>query len=119
MKAIILSGLILMSLTLLSCEREDNVEIIKAPGILSWTGEYEVDGCGFFLTISGQEYKPENESIIKESFKNGADANVMVEYQLLNRQIESWCGDMPAAILTDGIKIISIEEDLKFYTDRI
>lgn len=103
-------------ITLLSCEREDS-NIITGQGILNWTGEYEVDGCGFFITIGDIEYKPENESIIGDSFKQ-QNMRVMLKYELRDRQIEKWCGDSEFATIRDGIKIISIEEDLTFYPDN-
>jgi len=108
-KAIIFLNLILITLTFLSCDKDN--DIIKDNGVLSWTGDYAVDGCGFFITISDHKYKPENESIIDDSYKKDYDINVLIEYQILNRQIESWCGDSPNATLTDGIKIISIEKE--------
>ena len=90
-----------------SCKKDS--DYLKSEGLLTWAGEYEVDGCGFFLTISDHEYKPENESFIDESFKSGTN-RVIVEYQLLDKQIESACGDLPTAKLTDGIILISIKK---------
>ncbi len=116
MSRLLLTGFLLIALFFSSCEREDN-EILTGPGKLNWTGEYAVDGCGFFITIGDHEYKPSNESIIGESFKRN-DVNVMLEYQILDRQIEKWCGDSESATIRDGIKIISIEEDFNFYLDK-
>ena len=48
-----------------------------------------------------------HQTIIDKSLKSGTNW-VIVEYQLLDRQIESACGDLPTAKLTDGIKLISI-----------
>ena len=99
----------------LYCSKDDSPvsssNIIKDNGILSWTGDYAVDGCGFFITISNHKYKPENEWIIDASYKKSYDINVLIEYEILNRQMASSCGDLPYATLTDGIKIISIEKE--------
>ncbi len=77
---------------------------------ISWHGEYEVDGCGFFITLDNHEYKPENESIIGDEFKNGSQS-VIIEYKITNKIVESACGDLPESTKTDGIKIISIEKE--------
>ena len=93
---------------LFSCNKNSsNEEYGKKEAILIWTGDYAVDGCGFFLQINNHKYKPENESIIDNSFKTGSTL-VIAEYQILNKQISSACGDLPYATLTDGIRIISI-----------
>lgn len=93
----------------LSCKNDDDSDILKSEAVLTWTGDYAVDGCGFFVMINDHNYKPENESIIDSNFESGSN-NVIIEYQLLNRKIETACGDLPAPTLTDGIKIISIRK---------
>ena len=92
-----------------SCENDDDSDNLKSDAVLTWTGDYAVDGCGFFVMINDHNYKPENESIIDSYFKSGSN-NVIIEYQLLNRKIETACGDLPTPTLTDGIKIISIRK---------
>lgn len=91
----------------LSCKKSDDSNNLRSDAVLTWTGDYAVDGCGFFITVNDQGYKPENESIIDQNYKSGS-TNVIVVYQLTNRKIESACGDLPTSTLTDGIKIISI-----------
>ncbi|MCK9207292.1 MAG: hypothetical protein M0P66_09300 [Salinivirgaceae bacterium] len=90
-----------------SCKKDS--ENLKSEGLLTWTGEYEVDGCGFFITINEHKYKPENESMIDKSYKSGT-ISVIVEYQLLDKQIQSACGDLPTPTLTDAIELISIKK---------
>jgi len=91
----------------LSCKKDNDSNNLKSDAVLTWTGDYAVDGCGFFVTINDHEYKPENEAVIDDNYKSGS-SNVIVEYQLSNRKIESACGDLPTSTMTDGIKIISI-----------
>ena len=93
---------------LLSCNKNSTNESYgKAEAILTWTGDYAVDGCGFFIIINHHKYKPEDESIINNSYKTDSTI-VIVEYQILNKKINSYCGDLPYATITDGIKIISL-----------
>jgi len=93
----------------LSCKKSNDSSNLKSDAVLTWTGDYAVDGCGFFITINEHKYKPENESIIDSNFKSGS-SNVIVEYQLSNRKIETACGDLPTSTMIDGIKIISIKK---------
>ena len=48
----------------LSCKKSNDSNNLKSDAVLTWTGDYAVDGCGFFITINNHEYKPENESVI-------------------------------------------------------
>lgn len=91
--------------------KEKEGKVLKSEGFLSWTGAYDIDGCGFFIRIDDEEYKPENEGSIDESFKSttAPEIEVVVEYKELNREIEKWCGDLPEPTVTKGIKVISIE----------
>jgi hypothetical protein len=93
----------------LSCNKSEDSKTLKSQAVLKWFGDYAVDGCGFFITINSHSYKPENESIIDNSFKSDS-CNVTVEYQLLDKKISSSCGFI-SPIKTDGIKIISITKN--------
>jgi len=92
---------------LMSCQKDSDSLI--SDGVLIWTGDYSVDGCGFFVSINGHEYKPKNEFVIDNNYILG-NKNVIIEYQLLDRKIQTACRDLPAPIVTDGLKIISIME---------
>jgi len=112
MKTFIYLCAFLLLCIFISCSEEESDnqgDIHKEIGILDWEGAYEVDGCGFFLYINNHQYKPENESIINNEFKNGENI-VLVEYILLGYQIQSSCGDSPNSINTDGVKLISIKK---------
>ena len=54
---------------ILGCEDKKEDKILEANALLHWTGDYSVDGCGFFIVISDNEYKPEDEGAIDDSFK--------------------------------------------------
>ena len=85
------------------------VDLRTNKAILDWTGEYEVDGCGFHIFINDHKYKAENESDVDDSFKTTNDSKVTIEYILLDYQISSACGDLPNSVLTDAIRIYSIK----------
>lgn len=76
---------------------------------LSWTGPYAADGCGFIITIGSTKFKPENESIIPDSFKNYGDYKVIMTYTNLQKQLAYSCGDLPKAIYYPVITIVSIK----------
>ena len=92
-------------LTSCSCKKE-NDSIFKDKGVLYWTGEYDGMGCGFFIAISDSTYKPENESIINDSFKTADSINVLIEYEILNISVQYFCFDLPFPESMDGIKIL-------------
>lgn len=102
--------LISISAIFWSCTKNNDSKYLKSEGVLLWTGDYAVDGCGFFITIDDHKYKPENESFIDETYKSER-CNVVVVYQLSDHTIESACGDSPTLLSTDGIKIISISRN--------
>ena len=54
---------------ILGCEDKKEDKILEANALLHWTGDYSVDGCGFFIVTSDNEYKPEDEGAIDDSFK--------------------------------------------------
>jgi hypothetical protein len=107
MKKYILYILFLIPLLFLSCDKEN--EIHTDNGVLDWDGEYEVDGCGFFIIIDDNTYKPVNESIIPDSLKKDELTNIKVEYYIQKDPVELFCYDSPDIILSDAIEIISIE----------
>lgn len=83
-------------------------EAITTQAILEWTGDYEVDGCGFIIIIDGKEYKAENESFIDDAYKAG-QTEVVLSFKHLGSQIEKFCGDKPDPFVFDLIEIVSIE----------
>ncbi len=51
-----------------SCD-EGNDIIFVPDAKLIWTGDYDLDGCGFFVKTHGNVYKPENEGIIPPEYR--------------------------------------------------
>ena len=93
---------------LYSCGGDDKDENrLKSDAVLEWRGEYEIDGCGFFILMNDKEYKPVNEEIIDNSFKSG-NTNIIIEYELSDKKIETLCYDSHSPIEHAGIIIISI-----------
>jgi hypothetical protein len=83
--------------------------IFRKEAILIWQGEYDVDGCGFFVEIENKRYKPQNESFIGDEFKTDTTF-VLIGFIYLDREIEYWCGDLPFVSKKDGIKVFSIKK---------
>lgn len=96
-----------------ACE-EGNDVIVEPNAILIWTGEYDVDGCGFFIEIDSIKYKPENESILPPEYKTAEPLSVTIQYIDLLYDIEYSCGDLPEVQKSKAIKLTSLDlnEDL-------
>lgn len=89
-------------------DKKENA-ILEADALLRWTGEFAVDGCGFFLVIEDHEYKPEDEVSIDDSFKINGGLDVVIKYELLNETIEYSCG-FAEPFEINGVKLHSIEK---------
>ena len=88
-----------------SCTQEQNALTTEAN--LRWTGMVAADGCGFFLDIDGQEYKPVNEEIIPEHFQEQEAMPVLLTYVLEEKPMEYSCGMIPARPFK-AVKIVEI-----------
>ena len=93
---------------ILGCEDKKEDTILEADALLRWTGDYAVDGCGFFIDIGENEYKPEDELAIPDSLKIDTGVDVFIKYELLDEPIEFTCGFQHQEI--DGLKLNSIEK---------
>ncbi len=86
----------------------DNVDsVLTSEATLIWTGDYEVDGCGFIIVIDQVEYKPINEDFIAEELKDG-ETEVTLTYIHLTDQIEKFCGDKPDPFIFEAIRVLSV-----------
>jgi hypothetical protein len=97
-----------LMISILSCE-EGNEVIYEPNAKLIWTGEYDVDGCGFFVEIDSVQYKPENESILPPQYRTSEPIDVTVQYIDLQYEIEFFCGDLPNASKAPAITLTSLD----------
>ena len=96
--------LIVIGFLTLSCEDKNEI-IVEPNATLIWTGDYAVDGCGFFVEIDSVEYKPENEEIIPPAFKVDYPLSVSVQYIDLLYDLDYYCGDSPDSKKAKAIKL--------------
>lgn len=101
--------IILIAVLNINCEDKfPQAEIIDyIPVRVIWQGDYQIDGCGFFVKIDSVEYKPINESFFDSTFQTLNDTLVEMKYKDLRREITSQCGEgYPYQIR--GIEVIDI-----------
>ena len=108
--AVILSATAIFSSCNQKAMNSENQSVTKEAQ-LEWSGEYMVDGCGFKLTIDGKDYKPEDEAVIGEEFKQeDATMPVKVTYTETGEIIDRRCGLSTQDRSMPGIRIVSIEK---------
>ncbi len=107
MKNFIVFFLLSTLFVLISCQEPSDVIYDDNAAIL-WTGEYDVDGCGFFVELDSVKYKPESESVISPYFKKATRTNVIVQYIDLHYDKEYYCADSQKPKTIGVVKIISI-----------
>ena len=98
----------------------DSVKV-DSTALLTWTGEYFIDGCGFFVTIGGQKYRPENEDFINDSFKDVElpfQTEVIIEYKLLDKWSDFYCEEILETGSLPMIEIISIQRSKSVITSE-
>jgi hypothetical protein len=101
-------AIVLLLYPLIGCE-EGNEIIVDPSAKLIWTGDYEVDGCGFFIEIDTVQYKPINEGIIPPEYKRVEPISITVQYIDLLYETEYYCGDLPNPQKTRALKLTSID----------
>ena len=101
--------LVISVISITSCDlfTESENQIVTKVAVLFWSGEYAVDGCGFSVEFDHRKYKPENEDIIPDDFKNNSETIVKIRFIYLNNEIEYYCG-FSETFKAEGIKIIKI-----------
>ncbi len=95
------SCLFIATILFASCDK-NKVDIIKDEAIILYEGDPAVDGCGFFLSMDNNQYKPIE---LKPEFSEDS-LTVYVEYQLL---VTKWTCNWQA-IEYNEIKIIKIKK---------
>ena len=109
----LLKGCILLMLvgSLISCEKQEEgcYAFETVEGIIKWSGDYAVDGCGYFLMVGEKEYKPTNEADIPDTYKAAEWQGMPVEVKIINyrKQISSGC-QLPYQ--TNAAKILEIRK---------
>ncbi len=78
---IIICTVLFLGFMFQSCSPEEVV--LSADAELTWSGSYELDGCGYFLKIDGVDYKASNEDVISDVYMTSSPATVNLEYILL------------------------------------
>ncbi len=93
MKPIYLVLLIVFTgITFSGCKKDKPGDTTTRDAVLYWTGDVAVDGCGFIIEIAGTEFKPYDESVIDDSFKQQDQTEVVVEYRNNNEHKVFVCG---------------------------
>ena len=88
---------------------EGNEVLIEPNARLIWTGNYDVDGCGFFVEIDSVLYKPENEGILPPEYRTEDPLDVTVQYIDLLYEIEYSCGDLQEVQKAKALKLTSMD----------
>ena len=107
---ILLTGLVLIIASCSESTAPESTDVLQKQAVLHWQGDYAVDGCGFFVEIDSKMYKPSNEQIISDRYKQNSETQVSVRFRYLDHKINSYCFDAPSAIASDGIEIIEISD---------
>lgn len=93
-----------------SCQNEGVAQQSEmSEGLLVWSGEYMVDGCGFHVVIDDRQYKPEDEDAIDDAFKTEEPLPVLISYELTGEVIDRRCGLSTESREMDGIRILNLE----------
>lgn len=95
---------LLLFLGLSSCKKEQN----DIEGLIRFTGDYAVDGCGYFIEISGKTYKPDNEIDIPDTFSAVDSAFVILDFNFGKKDFEYYCGDWPSVQKKPAIHVLDI-----------
>jgi len=108
MKSKIIFLLLLLVMLTAACN-EGNEILYESNAKLIWTGDYDVNGCGYYIEIDSLIYKPENEFIIPRAFKSSDTLSVTVQYFDLLYDKEYLCGDQKVKQKHQVIKLTSID----------
>lgn len=110
LKALLLLVLGILLLTQPGCQEGTSRPQHQAEALLIWTGDADADsGCGYFVKIGGEEFKPVNENLIPQALKGSASLPVMVTYRPLSERIKYSCS-MGADAVGEGIRLYSIRK---------
>lgn len=106
MRYFLMSALLL--LTWVGCSKKNPLES-QTQAIITFTGDYAVDGCGYWISIDEIQYKPTNEEVIPESFKTSSPDTIQLTYIEETSQKDFQCGLDPTTREVEKLKIVEIE----------
>ncbi|MEE9430189.1 MAG: hypothetical protein V3V16_04055 [Melioribacteraceae bacterium] len=110
MKNLIRIIFVTLLISVAACTEPSDI-VFERNATLIWTGEYEVDGCGFFIKVDSVQYKANSESVISNIYKEKDSTNVVIQYKNLHFDKEYYCVDLPKVQTIGVIQIISLEEN--------
>jgi hypothetical protein len=103
---------LLFQLIAFSCDKAVEPLVLKTIETrhveISWKGNHNVDGCGFFIFIDQVRHKAVNEEIIGTEFMVDSLVSAEIYYEYLGKKKLLLCGDSPAPEEIYAIKIYSI-----------
>ncbi|SFU48601.1 hypothetical protein [Pontibacter akesuensis] len=112
MRRIYLLSLSLLSALLMitSCDEdeEDSHTTYTSDAMLTWSGDYAVDGCGFILTIGDEQYKPTNEQDISSYYKT--DTPTPVEALIIDYRKKGQIGCGLSVTKMNLVKVVSLRK---------
>ena len=91
----------------ISCDEENDIIFVPDASLI-WTGDYDVDGCGFFVETNGNVYKPENEGIIPPEYRIDT-LSITVQFIDLLYEIDYYCGDTNEKQSARAIKLLYMD----------
>lgn len=104
MKRLLFTALLALGIGLSSCD--SNTIYTEVAARVHWQGSYAVNGCGMFIEIDGDWYKPSNEAAIDTAyFKDSLD--VVVDYYHTD-PVDYVCGFV-GLMTADGVHIVQID----------
>lgn len=98
------NALLVIVLLLAGCDA--NTIYTEVDARVHWQGSYAVDGCGMFVEIDGNWYKPSNEATIDTAYFKDSLA-VVVDYYHTD-PVDYACG-FAGLMTADGVHIVEID----------
>lgn len=99
---------ILLISLLIACDNTNEV-LIDSNAYLIWTGDFDQDGCGYFVQIDTTMYKPVNEAILPFAYKREEPLSITVQYIDLLMDVEYTCGDSKETQKAPAIKLTTVD----------
>ena len=93
-----------------ACQEETSHPQHQAEALLIFTGDPASDaGCGYFIKIGQDEFKPVNENLIPVALKGESSLAVIITYKPLKERVKYNC-NRDADAVGEGIRLYSIRK---------